>query len=258
MLKTPIKTKFDKKEKAAVRASLALVKERLPAKAKILILSLSGSRAFGWAADNLDYDIHGIFVYNHVYWDWVHIGIPPYDITMHELNHCFQSIEYQPFEFFSSMTNPFYIDHKFDYKGMMRLAPRNIDKTSLITEMKKLEARPCARSALHVYRLVLTSLNLMDRNRFEVDVLKIAPRYRSKMPALLKEMYNFNRIMDFDIEKKTKKELNHLFKLHEKKASRFEKNKQEKQKEDKIRIRRWIEKMALKFGKSNPHLPHFV
>ena len=75
MLKVSAKTRFNETERAAGRVSLGLIKERLPAKAKILILSLTGSRAFGWAADNLDYDIHGIFVCNHVYWDWVYMGM---------------------------------------------------------------------------------------------------------------------------------------------------------------------------------------
>jgi predicted nucleotidyltransferase len=228
-------------ERGKAKRVIELIKKSLPKNGEILVLSLTGSRAFGWAAENYDYDIHGIFAAKD-YWDYVHSGKEGFDINLYELEHVLSDIKYQHFEFFMNISKPFYVHPKFDFNGLMRFCTIEAvrqKRGDVLRQIKEFEITKNPRAALHAYRILMVPIYFLKRKRFELNVFKINRIYKFKQLEKLKIAY-IQGTGEWS-EKEVKKDLNRLLKEYDKLCQR---------KEEKLDIEKavkWIDKMKEKF-----------
>ena len=221
---------------------IEIIKKKLPPGGQILVLSLTGSRAFGWANEHYDYDIHGIFAAKN-YWDYVHGGEEEFDINIWELSHLWSDIYYQHFEFFMNISNPFFIHQKFDYKRLMRFCKIEAVKQKrpdILRQIQEFEITKLPRAALHAYRILMVPIYFLKRKKFELNVFKINKIYKFKQLEKLKIAY-LQGGEDWN-EKEVKRDLNYLLKEYDRLC--------QKKKEEKLDIKeaeKWLEKMKKKF-----------
>ena len=168
---------------------LGLIDVRLPNNGQVLCLSLTGSRAFGWASENMDYDIHGIFAAKDA-WDWVHYGCEGgFDINLYELKYIFTHYpNYLYFEFFQNIANPVYLNPKFDYQGLMSFCSPNYCYEP-ISEINGLESCFTPRAALHCYRVLMVPIHFLQTRTFELDIFKLNEKHKFDMLPVIKQAY---------------------------------------------------------------------
>jgi predicted nucleotidyltransferase len=228
-------------DRGKAERAIELIKEKLPKNGKILVLSLTGSRAFGWADERYDYDIHGIFAAKN-YWDYVHSGKEGFDINIWELDHVWSDIYYQHFEFFMNISNPFYIHPKFDFKGLMKFCTIEAVKQKrgdILRQIHDFEITKSPRAALHAYRILMVPIYFLKRRKFELNVFKINRAYKFKQLEKLKNAYT--RGVEGWNEKEVKRDLDRLLKEYDGLCQRKE------EKLDMKKIEDWIAKMKKKF-----------
>jgi len=143
-------------------------------RARILVLSHTGSRAFGWADDRFDIDIHGVFALKG-YWDYVHAGEEGIDLNLHELYHLiWMVLYYKSGEWATNLFNPIYLDKDFPFKEMLDLVNEEFFRyESVEHELFRLHQRFSPRTALHAYRLVLVPVYFLTTRRPELNVFRI-------------------------------------------------------------------------------------
>jgi predicted nucleotidyltransferase len=228
-------------EKEKAKRVIELIKGGLPASGKILVLSLTGSRAFGWANENYDYDIHGVFAAKN-YWDYVHSGREGFDINIWELDHLWSDIYYQHFEFFMNISNPFYVHPKFDFKGLMKFCTIEGVKQKrgdILRQIKEFEITNNPRAALHAYRILMVPIYFLKKKKFELNIFKINRFYKFKQLEKLKIAYTQGK--EGWSEKEVEKDLTRLLKEYDKLCSKKEEKLDMKKAED------WLAKMKKKF-----------
>jgi predicted nucleotidyltransferase len=228
-------------DKRKAERVVELIKEKLPKNGKILVLSLTGSRAFGWAAENYDYDIHGIFAAKN-YWDYVHSGEEVFDINLYELDHLLRDIKYQSAEFFMNISHPFYIHPKFDFKGLMKFCTTETVKRMrehILMQIRQFEITKSPRAALHAYRVLMVPIYFLKRKKFELNVYKINKTYKFKQLEKLKNAYT--KGVEGWNEKEVKRDLNRLLKEYDRLCQKKEEKLNMKKVED------WLAKMKKKF-----------
>ena len=233
--------KIDGIEEEKAEKVFKLIQQKLPKNGKILVLSLTGSRAFGWANENYDYDIHGIFAAKN-YWGYVHNGEEGFDINLYELGHALRDIQYQSFEFFMNISNPFYINPKFDFKGLIRFCTIEAvrqKRGDILRQIQEFEISKNPRAVLHAYRILMVSIYFLKRKKFELNIYKINRAYKFKQLEKLKIAY-IQREEGWS-EKEVKRDLNRLLKEYDRLC-------QEKgEKLDTKKAESWLAKMRTKF-----------
>jgi len=173
-----------------------IVKRILPRRGKILCLSLTGSRAFGWGSEYYDIDVKGIIACRN-YWDTMHIGKSRFDINIEELSHVYNSIEYKYWTLFEDLANPFYIDQDFDYEGLMSLCSADNIKRSLYSidvQIKRLDIVKSIRTALHCYRVLMVPLHYLRTGRIVTNVLVINESYNFRELEKMCNLYSQRRM----------------------------------------------------------------
>jgi hypothetical protein len=196
---------------------ISIINGCLPNNAKLLFLSLTGSRVFGWASDNQDYDAHGVFLCDN-YWDWVHAGRVRYDINLYEFSHLESDIQIQHFEQFMNWSNPFYIDSKFDFNGLISFCTLDAVKQKhgdIEAQINRFKFDKSARTALHAYRILMVPLYFIENRKFELDIFKINEQYNFQQLGKLKDAYNSSS-RTFDITK-VNADLDYLVNLYKQK-----------------------------------------
>jgi len=156
-------------------------------KAKILMLSLSGSRACGWERDNSDYDIYGIFS-RKGYWNRVSVRRKRLDITLYELDYIFTYFpKYVSFDFFQNiLAYPIYVDPEFDYKGLGSFYDANLCHPPLSENIDRFFPK----SILHLYGQYLSRIYFLKTRKFSWDIFGINKRYYNfKMLPILRDKY---------------------------------------------------------------------
>ncbi len=190
------------------------ISQCLPKNANVLFLSLTGSRAFGWAADSQDYDVHGVFLCNN-YWDWVHSGKQSFDINLYEFTHVASDIHNQHFEQFMNWSNPFYVDSKFDLDGLLQFCTPEAVKQKqgdIQAQINRFKFDQSPRTALHAYRILMIPIYFLENSKFELNVFKINEKYSFEQLSKLKDAYNIPG-KPFDITK-VNDDLDYLLKLY--------------------------------------------
>lgn len=189
--------------------AIEIVKERLPEDVIILIMSHTGSRAFGWGSERMDIDIRGVFYTTKPYWDWVHIGLEGYDITMISLEHLKYDIYYRHWTVFENLSKPFLIHPAFDFNGFMRLCKADCIKyhmpsiKSEILRFKHVHKSP--RAGLHCYRQLMVPIYFLDTGRIEIDCTKLNREvFHCKQFDLMVDSYKYGKKVKIDWDEAVK------------------------------------------------------
>lgn len=156
------------------------IQEMLGPGKPLLLLSLTGSRAFGWASDNNDYDIHGIFCAQH-WFDYVHYGGRieniPVDLNLHSLDHVLYMAFYHPSaETLLNLTEPLWSAPGF-FELFERYILANVNKLffydfTVQSELHRLMYfHP--RTALHAYRVLLYPIYWAKTGKLVKNIYRI-------------------------------------------------------------------------------------
>jgi len=206
-----------------------LIFKILPKNAVVLILSHTGSRAYGWGSDILDIDVRGIFYVEGEYWDWVHIGKYGYDITMESLEHVKNGIYYKHFTPFTEYAKPFYIHPAFDYESYMKLCRAEHvkhDLPSIKNEILRFKyIHRSARAGLHCYRKLMVPIYFLETGKIEIDCAKLNKEvFHFKQFDLMLRSYKYHEKVDINWDEALKdydKLLSRLNKLLEKRDDKL-------------------------------------
>ncbi len=156
-----------------------MMRTRLPDDAEIVILSSTGSRAFGWGGVRYDRDIRAMYVINRPYWDYCHIGKKGYDFNINNLENIFENMRYR-WTHYEDLSNPFYLHPKFDFEGFMSFCSAGNVRGQRHTtqlELNRLRDFPQMRKALHCYRQLMTPLYFLETGKLEINCLTVNERY---------------------------------------------------------------------------------
>lgn len=157
------------------------IQEMLGPGRPLLLLSLTGSRAFGWAGDDYDYDIHGIFCAQN-WFDYVHYGGHieniPIDLNLHSLDHVLYMAFYHPSaETLLNLTEPFWSAPGF-YELFERYILANVNKLffyefTVQSELHRLTYNFHSRTALHAYRVLLYPIYWAKTGKLVKNIYRI-------------------------------------------------------------------------------------
>jgi len=150
-----------------------IIAERLPYDARILLLSHTGSRAYGWSWYNFDYDIHGVFACKN-WWDWVHLGVDMFDINLYELRHLTNmDLYYKHGEVIINLGNPVYLDPEFPWDDVLDLVtPDFFPDSGVDYQLAQLRVHFSCRTALHAYRVMIVPMHFMRFGVFEHNIFR--------------------------------------------------------------------------------------
>lgn len=153
-------------------------KELIPDEAKLVLLSFTGGRAFGWGGDHHDIDVHGFFAYE----DWFfkcHSRKGGFDMTLQNI----ESIEephlrWGRWKQYYDKSNPIYTHDDFgfekDFINKCKLEyVKNIFPYDLHLQFSRLDVDFSIRSALHTYKEMLIPLYYFYTGEIESDVINI-------------------------------------------------------------------------------------
>jgi hypothetical protein len=143
-------------------------------RARILILSHTGSRAFGWGDERFDVDVHGVFALKG-YWDYVHSGEKGFDLNLHEMDHLiWMVLYYKSGESVMNLFNPVYLDPGFRFTEMLELVNEEFFRIETAeSELFRLQQYFHPRTALHAYRVMLVPIHFLTTRKPELNVFKI-------------------------------------------------------------------------------------
>jgi len=179
---------FDERAQEEVKT---LVEDILGERADVLLLCLTGSRAFGWGGSKYDIDIRGLYVANEDYWDNCHFGKRGFDVTMEEVQHFLRDMTWR-WILYEDMSMPFYIDDRFDWKGFQSFCAANHVKGqqyTMDTEIGRMKSSRQPRKTLHCYRQVLVPLNFLEIGEINIDVSVLNEKYNSPWFPKLQNIY---------------------------------------------------------------------
>ena len=191
------------------RRVFKLLRERLPRKAKVLLLSFTGGRAFGWGSERHDVDVRGVILIDKPYWDFAHIGKEHVDLMVETLEHLGMQIYYRHWTVFENMSNPFYIHSAFDFEKFMSFCGADCVKnhlTSIESEILRFKyVHRSPRAGLHCYRLVMVPLYYLDTGKIEIDCVKLNREvFHFEEFDKMVEAYKYDRQVKIDYEKAIK------------------------------------------------------
>lgn len=178
-----------------------LVRGRLPERGKVLLLTFTGSRMFGWGGERYDIDARGIVACND-WWSDVHHGERLYDCTVENLPHALRRVtKYWTFQ--EDLSEVFYCHPDFDVATMKTFTTAEQIKFhmgSIKLQIGRLRVHQNPRTALHSYRVVLVPQNFLDTGEVVIDTLEIADG-RYEQLGLLRDIYlhRINRDIDWGV-----------------------------------------------------------
>lgn len=168
-----------------------LIDEVLGDKAEVLLLCLTGSRAFGWGGSRYDIDIRGLYVAKDEYWDNCHYGKKSFDTTMEEIQHFLRDMKWR-WILYEDMSMPFYIDDRFDWKGFQSFCASNHVSGQQYTtqsEINTLKRFKQVRKALHCYRQLMVPIEFLETGRILIDVSVLNEKFKSPWFPKLQNIY---------------------------------------------------------------------
>ena len=181
--KKPLKVPIDKDEFNKIITFIDRILYDRNSNYKILMLSLSGSRAAGWARVDSDYDIFGLFAKKD-YWNYVFVKRSGIDLKLYELDFFFYYFpKYVSFFVFQNiLASPIYIDSEFDYRELASFC-----KSSSMYPFSDKIHKSDLKLALHAYGKYLARIYFLRERKFSWDVFKINKHYYNfKMLTALK------------------------------------------------------------------------
>jgi len=178
-----------------------LVRDRLPERGEILLLTYTGSRMFGWGGERYDIDCRGIVALKD-WWSDVHHGERLYDCTVENLPHALRRVpKYWTFQ--EDLSEVFYCHPDFDVATMKTFTTAEQIKFhmgSIKMQLARLSVSQEIRTALHNYRVVMVPQHFLDTGDVVIDVLKINDGKYEQI-ELLRDIYlhRINRTIDWDV-----------------------------------------------------------
>jgi len=154
--------------------ALQMINDRLHPEATIVLLSLTGSRAFGWGNERYDWDVHGIIA-KPKWWSKVHLGERGYDINLNELTPTLRKST-TFWTIYEDLSNPFFIHPDFDFDRWqsfctMENARNNIGSVRYQLARHNTYSKD-VRTALHTYRIMMVPLHFIDTGSLEINIYK--------------------------------------------------------------------------------------
>lgn len=182
-----------------------LVRDRLPERGEILLLTYTGSRMFGWGGDHYDIDCRGIITCPN-WWSDVHHGERLYDCTVENILHALRRVPTY-WTFHEDLSEGFYAHKHFDHKTMKSFCcSKHVEHHlhSIKLQISRLTVQQSVRTALHSYRLLLVPLNFLDTGEVVIDALKVNEEHfdgRYEQLLLLRDryLYRINHELDWDV-----------------------------------------------------------
>jgi len=116
-----------------------------------------------------------------------------------------------------NISNPFYINPKFDFKGLIRFCTIEAvrqKRGDILRQIQEFEAPKNPRAALHAYRILMVPIYFLKRKKFELNIYKINRAYKFKQLEKLKIAY-IQREEGWS-EKEVKRDLSRLLKEYNK------------------------------------------
>lgn len=158
------------------------VQRYLPDDAKLLQLSFTGGRAFGWGPDNTDIDMRGYFAKD----DWFktcHVADTKdqHDFTLKNVYDIDNpEIVWRRWKHFYDFSKTVYINEKWDQEWYMN----QVDVDSLTNEyphstkmqMNRMFDNFQARSVCHTYKEIMIPLHWLRTGEIESNVVKLSER----------------------------------------------------------------------------------
>lgn len=178
-----------------------LVRDLLPKRGEVLLLTYTGSRMFGWGGERYDIDCRGIVACKD-WWSDVHHGERLYDCTVENLPHALRRVtKYWTFQ--EDLSEVFYAHKDFDVETMKTFTTAEQVKFhlgSIKMQLGRLNLFQNPRTALHCYRALMVPQNFLDTGKVVIDVLKIGDG-RYEQLELLRDIYlhRINRTIDWDV-----------------------------------------------------------
>jgi len=197
----------------------------LPKEAKLLWLSFTGSRTFGWGLKNFDYDIHGVFYYPD-WFDYVHyggnVGGKGLDLNLHNLDHVLYMSFYHPsFETMVNLSNPVYVSDKRIYELFEKYILSNINelffwRSMVDNQLNWLRGYFHPRTALHTYRVILQPIYFMKYRRIKHNIFEINEELGLGLKGIYicRDLYNEHKRGDKEVEKLVWDEINRLLEIY--------------------------------------------
>ena len=213
-------------DKEQIQRIVDKTKEMLPSDAKLLWLSFTGSRAFGWGLKNFDYDIHGVY-YKPGWFDYVHfggnIGGMGVDLNLHESEHVLRMAFFHPsFETLVNLTNPIYVEYEDVYDLFMREIVSRISKlffyrSTVENQISWLKGYFHPRTALHTYRVLLQPIYYVRKRKIKHNIFEIIEELGLdlKGPYICREAYNEGYQVSDKEQKLVWEEINMLKKMYD-------------------------------------------
>lgn len=190
---------FDQLPLETQQAVVDRVRSLLPERAKILILSHTGSRAFGWGAECYDIDVRGV-VYCKDHWDTFHDGWK-WDVNLEIFSHFLQGLRYHYWTIFEDLANPFYLHEGWDQEEYMKLCTAaNVANHlySIRTQIAQVTLGESVRTALHAYRLLLSPIHFLRTGVVEINIRKLASLYNPKFAVQFADAYASRKGVEVD------------------------------------------------------------
>ena len=219
-------------KKKWARQALELLRSLLPETAKIPIISLTGSRAFGWGGEGYDIDLRAVIACRG-YWDTFHHG-QIFDLNCEELEHLFGQLYYRHWTPFEDLANPIHLMDEFHYEEFMDLCSADNVRCHLFTiktQIAQAEIANTVRPTLHAYRLTLVPLHFLKTGEIQVHVPTLAEIYNVKYFEALADSYRRRQQFKGDLKpalEEVHRLLRTLLNELERSTSHFEKEKVER------------------------------
>ena len=173
-------------------------KEILPDNAEILLLSFTGSRAFGWGSKSYDIDIRLVAYIPGEYWDTFHDG-KYWDVNGETFKHFKNCVKRNYWTTFEDMYYAFYLHPSWDHDEFLSLCSIKNVKHHLFTirtQVVKAKMTRDTRTALHAYRLTMSPLHFLRTGELMPNVRNI--NYLSDYVDILADAYAIHRSPDVD------------------------------------------------------------
>jgi len=159
--------------------------------AEVILLCLTGSRAYGWGGTRYDFDVRGLFMEHGDYWDGCHFGKRGLDITLEEVQHFLRDMKWR-WVLYEDMSMPFYISEKFDWSGFQSFCAANHVRGQQHTtdmEIERMKNSRQPRKTLHCYRQVMVPIHFLETGVINIDVLELNGEFNSPWVPKLTNIY---------------------------------------------------------------------
>jgi len=161
----------------------------LPDNSEILLLSFTGSRAFGWGAECYDIDIRLVAYIPGDYWDTFHDGLK-WDVNGETFEHFKRCVRRNYWTTFEDMYYAFYLHPMWDHKEFISFCTvKNVKHHifTIKTQLAQAKMTRDIRTTLHAYRLVMSPLHLLRTGELMPNVRNIS--YLSDHVEVLADAY---------------------------------------------------------------------